>query len=122
MGAYEIAEGDTYERVTEAFADLGISVFNGMITSIAASIPLFFCQLQFFKKFGTFLCLVIAFSWLFANFIFMSVLAQLKIPIESNEKCSNLRKDPNDLDHMHRSGSDDGSFCQVDDDQNCVTV
>ena len=34
------------------------------------------------KKFGTFLCLTIAFSWLFANFGFMSVLAQLKIPIK----------------------------------------
>mmetsp|Transcript_31945 Transcript_31945/g.77489 ORF Transcript_31945/g.77489 Transcript_31945/m.77489 type:complete len:119 (+) Transcript_31945:3835-4191(+) len=80
--AYEIAEGDTYARVEEAFADLGISVFNGMVTSVAASIPLFFCQLQFFAKFGTFLCLTIAFSWLFANFVFMSVLATLKIPIK----------------------------------------
>jgi len=80
--AYEIAEGDTYERVTEAFGDLGISVFNGMVTSVAASIPLFFCSLQFFAKFGTFLCLTIAFSWIFANFVFMSVLATFKIPIK----------------------------------------
>jgi hypothetical protein len=57
--AYEIATGDTYSRITEAFGDLGISVFNGMITSVVASIPLFFCQLQFFAKFGTFLCLTI---------------------------------------------------------------
>ena len=81
----------------------------GMITSVGASIPLFFCQLQFFAKFGTFLCLVIAFryvfllvmsngnmcnhhelicvyftisSWVFANFVFMSLLAQLKIPLK----------------------------------------
>ena len=80
--AYEIAKGDTYERITEAFGDLGISVFNGMITSVVASIPLFFCQLQFFAKFGTFLCLTIAFSWIFANFGFMSLLAQLKIPLK----------------------------------------
>jgi len=107
--AYEIAKGDTYSRLTEAFSDLGISVFNGMITSVGASIPLFFCQLQFFAKFGTFLCLVIAFryvfllvmsngnmcnhhelicvyftisSWVFANFVFMSLLAQLKIPLK----------------------------------------
>jgi predicted RND superfamily exporter protein len=80
--AYEIAKGDTYERITEAFGDLGISVFNGMITSVVASIPLFFCQLQFFAKFGTFLCLTIAFSWCFANFGFMSVLATLKIPLK----------------------------------------
>jgi predicted RND superfamily exporter protein len=80
--AYEIAKGNTYERITEAFGDLGISVFNGMITSVVASIPLFFCQLQFFAKFGTFLCLTIAFSWVFANFGFMSVLAALKIPLK----------------------------------------
>jgi len=80
--AYEIASGDTYDRLTEAFSDLGISVFNGMVTSVVASIPLFFCQLQFFAKFGTFLCLTIAFSWIFANFGFMSLLAQLKIPLK----------------------------------------
>mmetsp|Transcript_29797 Transcript_29797/g.54761 ORF Transcript_29797/g.54761 Transcript_29797/m.54761 type:complete len:1140 (-) Transcript_29797:156-3575(-) len=80
--AYEIAKGDTYDRITEAFSDLGISVFNGMITSVAASIPLFFCQLQFFAKFGTFLCLTIAYSWIFANFGFMTLLAQLKIPLK----------------------------------------
>eukprot|EP00547_Thalassionema_nitzschioides_P004019 CAMPEP_0194205816 /NCGR_PEP_ID=MMETSP0156-20130528/5020_1 /TAXON_ID=33649 /ORGANISM="Thalassionema nitzschioides, Strain L26-B" /LENGTH=1066 /DNA_ID=CAMNT_0038932197 /DNA_START=76 /DNA_END=3276 /DNA_ORIENTATION=- len=80
--AYEVAEGDTNARITEAFSDLGISVFNGMITSVGASIPLFFCQLQFFGKFGIFLCLTIVFSWIFANFGFMSLLAQFKIPIK----------------------------------------
>jgi len=85
--AYEIAEGDTYERVEEAFGDLGISVFNGMVTSVAASIPLFFCQLQFFAKFGTFLCLTIAYSWIFANFGFMSLLAGLQIPIKKGRGC-----------------------------------
>jgi len=85
--AYEIADGDTYERVEEAFADLGISVFNGMVTSVAASIPLFFCQLQFFAKFGTFLCLTIAYSWIFANFGFMSLLAGLKLPIKKKGGC-----------------------------------
>jgi len=83
--AYEIASGDTYARITEAFSDLGISVFNGMITSVVASIPLFFCQLQFFAKFGTFLCLTIAFSWIFANFGFMTLLAQLKIPLNDKK-------------------------------------
>jgi len=82
--AYESADGDTNERVTSAFGDMGISVLNGMVTSVAASIPLFFCQLQFFSKFGTFLCLTIAFSWVFANFIFMSALAQAKFPIANS--------------------------------------
>lgn len=80
--AYETALGDTYARVTTAFGDLGISVFNGMVTSVVASIPLFFCQLKFFSKFGAFLCITVAFSWIFANFGFMSILAQLKIPLK----------------------------------------
>ena len=42
-----------------------------------ASLPLFACNLQFFAKFGTFLCLTILFSWLFANFGFMSILATI---------------------------------------------
>ena len=85
--AYETAHGDTYARLTAAFGDMGISVLNGMVTSVAASLPLFFCQLQFFKKFGTFLCLTIAFSWIFANFAFMSVLATVKIPIKKETGC-----------------------------------
>ncbi len=83
--AYGEAEGDTASRVTEAFGDMGISVFSGMLTSIVASIPLFFCTLTFFAKFGTFLCLTIAFSWLFANFGFMSLLATFKVPMD--KKC-----------------------------------
>merc|ERR1712025_1223655 len=80
--SYEAAEGNTTsDRVKAAFGDMGISVMNGMITSIAASIPLFFCQLSFFAKFGGFLCFTIAFSWVFANFVFMSALAQLQIPV-----------------------------------------
>jgi len=85
--AYERANGNTNDRIKAAFGEMGISVFNGMITSVGASIPLFFCQLQFFKKFGTFLCLTIAFSWVFANFAFMSVLAQLKIPLKKKKCC-----------------------------------
>jgi len=80
--SYEAADANTTsERVKAAFGDMGISVMNGMITSIAASIPLFFCQLSFFAKFGTFLCFTIAFSWVFANFVFMSALAHFQIPI-----------------------------------------
>merc|ERR1711915_468079 len=84
--AYETASGSTDERITAAFGDMGISVLNGMITSIGASIPLSFCQLQFFHKFGIFICLTIAFSWIFANFWFMSVVAQLKIPIADKKE------------------------------------
>ena len=44
---------------------------------LQASLPLFVCTLQFFAKFGTFLCLTIVFSWIFANFGFMSILATI---------------------------------------------
>jgi len=129
--SYKSASGDTTMRIKEAFNDMGISVFNGMITSVAASIPLFFCQLQFFKKFGTFLCIVIGFSWLFANFLFMSVLAQLKIPIKNRKKNTD-GSDEDSFDgfeaigvlngRMEDNNSDDESFCEVDDDKDNVKV
>jgi len=84
--SYERVDGETDTRITKAFGEMGISVMNGMVTSVGASLPLFFCQLQFFKKFGTFLCVIIAFSWLFANFAFMAILAQLNIPISKKKK------------------------------------
>ena len=80
--AYVEAEGSVTERTVDAFGDMGISVFSGMLTSVIASIPLFMCTLTFFAKFGTFLCLTIVFSWFFANFGFMSLLAQFQIPME----------------------------------------
>merc|ERR1711897_79859 len=86
--SYEQGDGDTESRIRKAFGEMGISVLNGMITSVGASIPLFFCEIQFFLKFGTFLFLTIGFSWLFANFGFMSVLAQLGLPIHKDRKCS----------------------------------
>eukprot|EP00979_Chaetoceros_neogracilis_P001425 scaffold248_cov263-Chaetoceros_neogracile.AAC.24 len=83
--AYVEAEGSAAERTTEAFGDMGISVFSGMLTSVVASIPLFTCTLTFFAKFGTFLCLTIVFSWFFANFGFMSLLSQFQIPMEKTK-------------------------------------
>ena len=103
--AYVIARGDTAERITVAFGEMGISVLNGMVTSVGASIPLFFCQLQFFRKFGTFLCLTIAFSWLFANFAFMSVIAQFKIPIKLKTKSQQLEEETGEVDS--NEGQDD---------------
>merc|ERR1712194_94867 len=84
--AYVTAEGSTQERIKCAFAEMGGSVFSGMATSVLASIPLFFCNLTFFAKFGTFLCLTIAFSWLFANLFFMSLLATANIPIRKKKQ------------------------------------
>jgi predicted RND superfamily exporter protein len=55
------------DRVMEAFEEMGVSVFSGMATSFMAAFVLLFCQLRFFYKFGVFLAMTIAFSWLWAN-------------------------------------------------------
>jgi hypothetical protein len=62
-------------RVTEAFEEMGVSVFSGMATSFMAAFVLLFCQLRFFYKFGVFLAMTITFSWLWANFFFMGAMA-----------------------------------------------
>lgn len=80
--SYTKGDGDTFTRIRFAYEEMGISVLNGMLTSVGASIPMFFCQLQFFSRFSFFLCSTIAFSWIFANFGFMSLLATAKIPIK----------------------------------------
>jgi Predicted exporters of the RND superfamily len=85
---YENIDDDTGKRVTKTFNKLGTSLFYGMLTSIFASLPLIiFCQLQFFAKFGIFFMLTISFAWLFANFFFMTLLAQLKIKVEKSGCC-----------------------------------
>lgn len=40
------------EKTREAFANMGVSVLSGMLTSVGASVPLFFTTLMFFSKFG----------------------------------------------------------------------
>lgn len=74
------------DRVHDAVAEMGISVLSGMVTSVGASLLLFACQLQFFAKFGGFLCSTIAFSWLWANFFFLSALAAIGPQKDDHEK------------------------------------
>ena len=73
--AFKTAHGSNEVRIREAFGEMGVSVLSGMMTSVLASLPLFLCSVVFFASFGTFLCCTIAFSWVFANFFFMSLLA-----------------------------------------------
>jgi len=63
------------ERVADALADLGISVFWGMATSLFASIGLVLCLLQFFARFGTFLLMTILFAYFWAAVFMMALLA-----------------------------------------------
>ena len=73
--AYSHAAGTRDERVIHALSEMGSPVLSGMMTSVLASLPLFMCTMVFFIRFAMFLCFTIAFSWLFANFFFMSLLA-----------------------------------------------
>merc|ERR1711924_17402 len=59
------------DRVRDTLWVMGVSIASGAITSCTASIALFICTLQFFAKFGAFLCLTCAYSWLWANFFFL---------------------------------------------------
>jgi len=77
--AFVETPGDQETRVRGAFADMGVSVMSGMITSIFASLPLFLCKIKFFSAFGVFLCATIAFSWIYANLMFMGLLATIDV-------------------------------------------
>jgi protein dispatched 1 len=83
--SYAEAYGNSDSRLLTAFSEMGISVLHGMVTSIGASVPLFLCQLTFFRKFGTFMFLTISFSWLFANFVFMGALAQFRLRVTKHD-------------------------------------
>ncbi|GMH55303.1 hypothetical protein TrLO_g5119 [Triparma laevis f. longispina] len=77
--AFVTTPGDKETRVRGAFADMGVSVMSGMLTSILASLPLFLCKIKFFASFGIFLCATIAFSWTYANLMFMGLLATFDV-------------------------------------------
>lgn len=63
------------QRVQEAFAEMGVTVFGGAVTSLGASAMLFLCYFQTFFKFGGFMFLTIMMSFVWSNLFFMSVLA-----------------------------------------------
>jgi hypothetical protein len=63
------------ERVSNAFGEMGVTVFGGAITSLGASAMLFACYFQTFFKFGGFMFMTILASFLWSNFFFMSVLS-----------------------------------------------
>jgi len=86
--AHAYMESGSYtrmERVGDALADLGISVFWGMTTSAAASIGLVLCLVQFFARFGLFLLLTIVYAYLWAA-VFMMIVLALVGPVPKKEK------------------------------------
>jgi hypothetical protein len=65
------------ERAAYAMRHMGISVLSGALTSLGASSLLLFCTLQFFFTFGAFFFGTIMLAWIWANFFFMPLLAQI---------------------------------------------
>ena len=59
---------------------MGVSVLSGALTSLGASLLLFFCTLQFFSSFGTFFFGTIFLAWLWANFFFIPILGKARQP------------------------------------------
>jgi hypothetical protein len=63
------------ERVREGVTEMGVTVLGGAITSIGASLQLFFCYFIFFFKFGVFFNVTILFSFTWAFLFFLPLLA-----------------------------------------------
>jgi predicted RND superfamily exporter protein len=61
-------------RVRYSVGHMGVSVLSGALTSLGASLLLFFCTLQFFSTFGTFFFGTIFLAWVWANFFFIPAL------------------------------------------------
>jgi hypothetical protein len=61
-------------RVRYSVGHMGVSVLSGALTSLGASLLLFFCTLRFFSTFGTFFFGTIFLAWLWANFFFIPAL------------------------------------------------
>eukprot|EP00750_Incisomonas_marina_P031230 INCI7785.2.p1 GENE.INCI7785.2~~INCI7785.2.p1 ORF type:complete len:1466 (+),score=281.45 INCI7785.2:324-4721(+) len=62
------------DRVQLALYEMGSTVFGGAMTSLGASAMLFGCWIQYFFKFGGFMFLTIALSFLFCFLFFMPLM------------------------------------------------
>ena len=65
---------DREARVRYSVGHMGVSVLAGALTSLGASLLLFFCTLRFFSTFGIFFFGTILLAWLWANFFFIPAL------------------------------------------------
>lgn len=73
-GAFGLGQG-RQARVRFAFFEMGVSIFGGAVTTVGASIFLFFCYLTFFAQFGRFMCTTIVLSIVYANTLYAALLA-----------------------------------------------
>jgi len=50
------------QRAKDALSHMGITVFSGAVTTLAAAFPLVLCQMVFFRRYGTFVFIIILVS------------------------------------------------------------
>lgn len=85
LHAYNHQTSETrHERTQGAFAEIGISVVSGAITTLLAATPLFLCYFWFFFQFGVFIFLVILAAIIVAVFL----LGPLMLEIGPEDKSS----------------------------------
>ena len=63
------------ERVKIALTEMGVSVTVAAGTTLVAGVFMTFAQVLFYVQFGTFLALIMLFSWAFAVWYFMAMMA-----------------------------------------------
>jgi len=66
LHSYNEQKGSREEKTQGALSNMGISVASGAITTVGASLMLFFCDLAFFQQYGAFIFIVITISFLVA--------------------------------------------------------
>ena len=60
------ARGDRRARTTKTLAVMGVSVTSGAVTTFAATLVLYLCNLNWFRKFGQFVTMLISMSFVTA--------------------------------------------------------
>merc|ERR1719502_2206730 len=63
-------------RARTALREMGISVLSGGLTTLAATLPLHFCVISFFYKFGAFMWMLVGASFSVATVGFIALLAR----------------------------------------------
>ena len=73
--SYMHQHGTREERTRKTLGEMGGSVFQGMLTTMFALMPLFLTGFLFFSRFGFFGMCLISSSWVISNLGLMSALA-----------------------------------------------
>ncbi len=72
---YVKSNGSNIDRIKNSFTEIGKSITGMCIIGIGSSLFLFFCKIPLFRTFGKFIFFTILFSYIYANFLFMSLIS-----------------------------------------------